>query len=98
MCVCFVVGKEYSNRTYNLYIDIGIMILIYSHPQAIENIGNLQMGKWQQLMVPIKEMVDVLKVVREVSGIKRGSWVRIKRGMFKDDIARVSYVFVYVWL
>ena len=49
------------------------------------------MGKWQQLMVPIKEMVDVLKVVREVSGIKRGSWVRIKRGMFKDDIARVSY-------
>ena len=49
-------------------------------------------------MVPIKEMVDVLKVVREVSGIKRGSWVRIKRGMFKDDIARVShmlYVFVY---
>ena len=44
-------------------------------------------------MVPIKEMVDVLKVVREVSGIKRGSWVRIKRGMFKDDIARVSCVF-----
>ena len=41
-------------------------------------------------MVPIKEMVDVLKVVRAVSGIKRGSWVRIKRGMFKDDIARVS--------
>ena len=41
-------------------------------------------------MVLIKEMVDVLKVVREVSGIKRGSWVRIKRGMFKDDIARVS--------
>ena len=62
-------------------------------PQAIENVGNLQMGKWQQLMVPIKEMVDVLKVVREVSGIKRGSWVRIKRGMFKDDIARVS-----IWL
>ena len=69
-----------------------ILMYCYSHPQAIENIGNLQMGKWQQLMVPIKEMVDVLKVVREVSGIKRGSWVRIKRGMFKDDIARVSYM------
>ena len=69
------------------------MYSIYSHLQAIENIGNLQIGKWQQLMVPIKEMVDVLKVVREVSGIKRGSWVRIKRGMFKDDIARVSYVY-----
>ena len=45
-------------------------------------------------MVPIKEMVDVLKVVHEVSGIKRGSWVRIKRGMFKDDIAKVRYVCV----
>ena len=73
-------------------------VCCYSHLQAIENIGNLQMGKWQQLMVPIKEMDDVLEVVHEVSGIKRGSWVRIKRGMFKDDIARVSYVFVYVWL
>ena len=61
-------------------------------PQAIENISNLQMGKWQQLMVPIKEMVDVLKVVREVSGIKRGSWLCIKRGMLKDDIARVSHM------
>ena len=68
----------------------------YFCPQAIENVGNLQMGKWQQLMVPIKEMVDVLKVVREVSGIKRGSWVRIKRGMFKDDIARVSICMCYV--
>ena len=49
-------------------------------------------------MVPIKEMVDVLKVVHEVSGIKRGSWVRIKRGMFKDDIARVSYILCDVCL
>ena len=70
--------------------DEDMLPYCYSCPQAIENVGNLQMGKWQQLMVPIKEMVDVLKVVREVSGIKRGSWVRIKRGMFKDDIARVS--------
>ena len=79
------------------YVYGDVLKYCCSHPQAIENIGNLQMGKWQQLMVPIKEMVDVLKVVREVSGIKRGSWVRIKRGMFKDDIARVSiYVCMYV--
>ena len=86
VCVC----------AYAYVLDAGNDFTVF--PQAIENIGNLQMGKWQQLMVPIKEMVDVLKVVREVSGIKRGSWVRIKRGMFKDDIARVShmlYVFVY---
>lgn len=58
--------------------------------QAIEDIGNLRIGKWQQLMVPIKEMTDVLRVVKDTTGIKRGSWVRIKRSIYKDDIAQVS--------
>ena len=58
--------------------------------QAIEDIGNLRVGKWQQLMVPIREMTDVMRVVKETSGVKRGSWVRIKRGIFKDDVAQVS--------
>ena len=57
--------------------------------QAIEDIGNLKIGRWQQLMVPIKEMTDVLRVVKETTGLKRGSWVRIKRGIYKDDIAQV---------
>ena len=58
--------------------------------QAIEDIGNLRIGKWQQLMVPIKEMTDVMRVVKDTTGIKRGSWVRIKRSLYKDDIAQVS--------
>ena len=58
--------------------------------QAIEDIGNLRIGKWQQLMVPIKEMTDVLRVVKDTTGIKRGSWVRIKRSVYKDDIAQVG--------
>ena len=57
--------------------------------QAIEDIGNLRMGRWQQLMVPIREMTDVMRVVKDTSGIKQGSWVRIKRGIFKDDVAQV---------
>ena len=57
--------------------------------QAIEDIGNLRMGRWQQLMVPIKEMTDVMRVVKDTTGVKRGSWVRIKRGIFKDDVAQV---------
>ena len=57
--------------------------------QAIEDIGNLRIGKWQQLMVPIQEMTDVLRVVKDTTSIKRGSWVRIKRGMYKDDVAQV---------
>ncbi|XP_064385499.1 transcription elongation factor SPT5-like isoform X2 [Halichondria panicea] len=60
--------------------------------QAIEDIGNLKIGKWQQLMVPIKEMTDVLRVVKDTNALKRGSWVRIKRSIYKDDIAQVDYV------
>lgn len=57
---------------------------------AIEGIGNLRMGLWNQQMVPIKEMTDVLKVVKEVTNLKSKSWVRLKRGLYKDDIAQVS--------
>lgn len=57
---------------------------------AIEGIGNLRMGLWNQQMVPIKEMTDVLKVVKEVTNLKPKSWVRLKRGLYKDDIAQVA--------
>lgn len=57
---------------------------------AIEGVGNLRMGFWNQQMVPIKEMTDVLKVVKEVTNLKPKSWVRLKRGLYKDDIAQVS--------
>lgn len=56
---------------------------------AIEGIGNLRIGLWNQQMVPIKEMTDVLKVVKEVTNLKPKSWVRLKRGLYKDDIAQV---------
>ena len=59
--------------------------------QAIEDIRNLSHGKWQQLMVPIKEMTDVLRVFKDDAALKRGSWVRIKRGMYRDDIAQVTH-------
>lgn len=57
---------------------------------AIEGIGNLRMGLWNQQMVPIKEMTDVLKNVKEVTNLKPKSWVRLKRGLYKDDIAQVT--------
>ena len=43
-------------------------------------------------MVPIKEMTDCLKVVREMAILKPKAWVRLKRGLFKDDLAQVDYV------
>ena len=43
-------------------------------------------------MVPIKEMTDVLRVVKERIGLKPRQWVRLKRGIYKDDLAQVDYV------
>ena len=60
--------------------------------QAIDGIGSLRMGAYAQQMVPIKEMTEVMRVVKKENVIKRKSWVRVKRGIFKDDIAQVDYV------
>lgn len=59
---------------------------------AIEDVGNLKLGIWKQEMVPCKEMPDVLKVVKDVVKLKVGSWVRMKRTIFKDDLAQVEEV------
>ncbi|XP_045177406.2 transcription elongation factor SPT5-like [Mercenaria mercenaria] len=60
--------------------------------QAIDGVGSLKLGQWAQMMVPIKEMTDCLKVVKETAILKPKSWVRLKRGIFKDDLAQVDYV------
>ncbi|KAJ8683478.1 hypothetical protein QAD02_019270 [Eretmocerus hayati] len=72
-----------------------IYVEAYKQPHvkaAITNVGNLRMGIWKQQMVPIKEMTDVLRVVKEQTGLKAKQWVRLKRGIYKDDIAQVDYV------
>jgi len=60
--------------------------------QAIAGVSNLYLAQYSQLMVPIKEMTDVLRVVKEQTGLKNKQWVRLKRGIFKDDIAQVDYI------
>lgn len=37
-------------------------------------------------MVPIKEMTDILRVVKVQSGLKPNQWVRLKRGSTKSVI------------
>ena len=48
------------------------------------------------MMVPIKEMTDVMKVVKEVVSVKPKQWVRLKRGIYKDDLAQVCVCYVKV--
>ena len=60
--------------------------------QAIEGNSKLSIGQHKQMMVPIQEMTDVLKVVKNATLVKKGSWVRLKKGFYRDDIAQVVYV------
>lgn len=60
--------------------------------QAIDGINNLRLGLHRQTMVPISEMTDVLRVVKEQPKIKRDQFVRIKRALYKNDLAQVDYV------
>lgn len=43
-------------------------------------------------MVPIIEMVDTLRVIKNVPVLKVGDYVRLKRTMFRGDLAQVDWV------
>ncbi|KAF0990266.1 hypothetical protein HZS_3939 [Henneguya salminicola] len=58
--------------------------------QAIEGIYGLRFGLYKQKMVPIEEMTDVFRVIKNVAQIMPNSWVRFKRGLYRDDLAHVQ--------
>ena len=60
--------------------------------QAIEGVSALKMGLYSQTMVPILQMTDVLRVVKSIPTLKKGEWVRLRRGVFKEDLAQVDFI------
>ncbi|GMT24471.1 hypothetical protein PFISCL1PPCAC_15768 [Pristionchus fissidentatus] len=81
----------------SVIVKEGLKGLIYieafkqSHvAQAIEGISAL--NQFNITMVQIKEMVEVLKVVKDIPTLKQGMYVRMKRTMYKDDLAQVDWV------
>ena len=60
--------------------------------QSVEGINYLRSGLYDQTMVPTNEMKDVLRVIKSSQQLKSGMWVRLKRGIYKDDLAQVDYV------
>ncbi|KAK0412800.1 hypothetical protein QR680_006417 [Steinernema hermaphroditum] len=58
--------------------------------QAIEGISAL--NSYDIRMVPQAEMADTLRVVKKDTGISKGDFVRMKRTMYKDDLAEVDWV------
>uniref|UniRef100_A0A7E4WBL2 Transcription elongation factor SPT5 n=1 Tax=Panagrellus redivivus TaxID=6233 RepID=A0A7E4WBL2_PANRE len=70
-----------------------IYIEAYKTPhvlKAIEGISTL--NGYNIKMVPRNEMVDTLKVVRDIPTLRVNSYCRVKRTMFKDDLAQVDEV------
>ncbi|VDN98167.1 unnamed protein product [Rodentolepis nana] len=60
--------------------------------QAIDGLKALARAQFDQKLVPVDEMVDVLRVVKESAQLKPKQWVRIKGGRYKNDLARVESV------
>ncbi|KAM3174690.1 hypothetical protein ACTXT7_010041 [Hymenolepis weldensis] len=60
--------------------------------QAIEGVSALARAQFDQKLVPVEEMIDVLRVVKETTQLKPKQWVRIKGGRYKNDLARVESV------
>lgn len=44
------------------------------------------------MLVPIKEMTDVLSVESKAIDLSRDTWVRMKIGTYKGDLAKVCFV------
>lgn len=51
--------------------------------------GIRSLFQWSMKLVPINEMVEVLKVPTKEFKITKGAWVRVKRGLYTGDIAAV---------
>ena len=43
-------------------------------------------------LVPVKEMVDTVTVLRKAQSAMKGSWARMRRGKYKGDIAQIIEV------
>ncbi|MES1906048.1 MAG: Transcription elongation factor SPT5, partial [Paramarteilia canceri] len=62
--------------------------------KAISGITALKNSMARDLItVPLREMPSVLRIVKSSDlELKEDDWVRIRRGVYKDDLARVIYV------
>eukprot|EP00730_Choanoeca_flexa_P019649 TRINITY_DN9605_c0_g2_i1.p1 TRINITY_DN9605_c0_g2~~TRINITY_DN9605_c0_g2_i1.p1 ORF type:complete len:1060 (+),score=333.57 TRINITY_DN9605_c0_g2_i1:51-3230(+) len=60
--------------------------------EAIDGLDALRYGQYKQDMVAIKDMPAILRVNRLNNKLKPDSWVRVRRGLYANDIGRVVKV------
>uniref|UniRef100_A0A1I7TUA6 Transcription elongation factor SPT5 n=1 Tax=Caenorhabditis tropicalis TaxID=1561998 RepID=A0A1I7TUA6_9PELO len=91
---------EHSNEPFQIksvVVKEGLKGMIYieafkqSHVMSAID-GFSALNQFNVTMVPIKDMVDVLRVVKDIPQLKLGSYVRLKRTQYKDDLAVVDLV------
>lgn len=91
---------EHTNEPFQIksvIVKEGLRGMIYieafKHSHVMSAIeGFSALNQFNITMVPIKDMVDVLRVVKDIPHLKLGSYVRLKRTMYKDDLAVVDLV------
>ncbi|VDP49355.1 unnamed protein product, partial [Heligmosomoides polygyrus] len=81
----------------SIVVKEGLKGIIYIEAFKQSHVANAINGvsalnQFNVTMVPIKEMVDTLRVVKDVPQLKVNSYVRLKRTMYKDDLAQVDWV------
>lgn len=60
--------------------------------QACKGLRNIFFGQ-KITLVPIREMTDVLSVESKAIDLARDTWVRMKIGTYKGDLAKVGVLF-----
>jgi transcription elongation factor SPT5 len=58
---------------------------------ALQGIPELKSYKLK--IVPINEMISSITIERRVHRVKPKDWVRIKRGLYKGDLAQVLFAY-----
>ncbi|KAK9097434.1 hypothetical protein Sjap_022931 [Stephania japonica] len=76
-----------STSLFALWIASTVVGAIDAIPLACRGLFNIYSAK--PSLVPIKEMTDVLSVETKAIDISRDTWVRMKNGMYKGDLAKV---------
>jgi transcription elongation factor SPT5 len=61
--------------------------------QACKGLSNIFFGQ-KITLVPIREMTDVLSVESKAIDLARDTWIRMKIGTYKGDLAKVCTVFM----
>lgn len=69
------------------------LILLFQACKGLRNI----FSSAKVMLVPIKEMTDVLSVESKAVELSRDTWVRMKIGIYKGDLAKVWMCLVLDW-